>query len=380
MTISSRAATSLNVANGLPINVAPIEGISIECYENSVPPFVEETLQQLYGNLFSSLSHLRIYGMVENASTFVIRNDGIPTTVWLFRRERNTVRVLNEGITLDGTDVLRFADHVFETYNGIDLIRFHAVRPQMVALHYPSQRFNCLEDMVVALPASVEEYHASLGKSTRTYVKRYLNKAKRDFPSLSYRLVGPAEIDEKHLRRIIHLNRMRMASKGKISINDDETAERIVQLVMDCGAVGLLTIDNKVCAGTINYKVGDNYFLEILAHDLEYNDHRLGTLCCYLTICEMINRGGKEYHLLWGKDPYKTRLLGVQRDLDDLVLYRSRGTMLLNADTVFKNVLAARMRNARTWLHAGQSNNTLPARVVAGLLHGARMAGLIRSA
>jgi hypothetical protein len=156
-----------------------------------------------------------------------------------------------------------------------------------------------------------------------------------------------------------------MRGKDKDSSIDDAEIERIVRLARQCGMIGIMSLDGRICAGVINFRAGENYFLETLAHDPLYNEYRLGTLCCYLTICECIARGGNEYHFLWGHYDYKSRLLGVARDLDHVTIYRSLLQMVLRADTVLLNMANSRVRRAKVWLHNAERAESprLPARL-----------------
>ena len=364
--------------NTVAVQMAPWSDISIQCYDNDVPAFVGPALESLYGNLFSSLAYYRVFGGADNASTYVVREGKNIVCAWLFQRQRNTVRVINEGIRIDQDDVLRFAGYIFGRYPGVKAISFHAVRPIMADLPLPCQRFNCLEDMVLSLPSSPDNYMASLGRSTRSYIHRYLNKLKRDFPAFEYRALGPGEIEEWQIRHIIDLNRLRMASKGKESINDEDITRRIVQLSRECGLVGVIMVDGRICAGSINYRAGANFFLETLAHDPAYDDYRLGTLCCYLTICECIRRGGGEYHFLWGQDDYKSRLLGEQRDLDDVVIYRSWLHMVLYGKLAVQHAFHAGVRRARVWVRQVRRRDSLVGRIVARVWRFAKGAGAVK--
>ena len=348
----------------IAVTMTPGSDISIQCYEQDVPPFVGAALERLYGNLFSSLAYYRAFGGADNASVYVVREGKAIVCTWLFRRYRNTVRVINEGIAVEQEDLMRFANYVFSGYPSVNIISFHAVRPHIDDLPMPWQRFNCLEDTVLTLPASAEVYRASLGRSTRSYIHRYLNKLKRDFPTFQFRALAADRIEEKDIRHIIDLNRLRMASKGKESANDDDTTQRIVQLAGECGLVGAIMLDGRICAGSINYCVGTNYFLETLAHDPAFDDYRLGTLCCFLTICECIARGGNEYHFLWGQDEYKTRLLGVQRDLDDLVIYRSHWHMLLCGKLALQSIANGGKRYLRKWVRMMRKRDSFGGRIV----------------
>lgn len=353
-----------NINNALAVPGAPWSDIAIQCHENDVPPFIGPALERLYGNLFSSLAYYRVFGGAERASTYVVRDGKTVVCAWLFRRYRNTVRVINEGLRLQQDDVTRFARTIFSRYPSVNIISFHAVQVQKMELPLPSQCFNCLEDIVLTLPASADAYMASLGRSTRSYLTRYLNKLKRDFPSFRFAVLADDGVDELLIRHIIDLNRLRMASKGKESINDENVTQRIIQLAGECGIVGVIELEGRICAGSINYRVGQNYFLETLAHDPQYDDYRLGTLCCYLTICACIARHGKEYHFLWGQDEYKTRLLGVQRDLDNLIIYRSRLHMLLYGKLVVQHVTSGFVRRLRIWVRVMRKRKSIGGRLV----------------
>lgn len=365
--------------NAVAARMAPWPEFSIQCYDNDIPAFVGPALERLYGNLFSSLDYYRVFGGADRASVYVVREGNKVVCAWLFRRHRNTVRVINEGIRVDQDDVLRFAGYMFGRYPKVNVISFHAVRPNMADLPMPFQRFNCLEDMVLTLPATSESYLGSLGRSTRSYIHRYLNKLKRDFPGFAFHSMAADGITEDQIRHVIELNRLRMANKGRESINDEDITRRIVALSRQCGLLGVITINGRICAGSVNYRVGNNYFLETLAHDPAYDDYRLGTLCCYLTICECIARGGGEYHFLWGQDDYKKRLLGVQRDLDDIVIYRSWLHMVLVGKLVMQHTVQAAVRRARIWVRVARRRNSVGGRLANRLWRLMRGAGALNS-
>jgi hypothetical protein len=327
------------------------DDVSIHCYDNEVPPFVEAELERLYGHIFSSLIHFRAYGgLPGNTGAYVVRRNNSIVTIFLFVRERSRVRVINEGMKLHDEDVKRFADYVFATYRSVNVISFHAVLAEIRMLPFPYQRYTCTEDIVAIVPGSREAYLASLGKSTRSYIHRYENKLRRSFPSFCLKVYEKEEVRDEDVRAITKMNRERMAAKAKMSSNDDEETERIIALAKESGFVCVATIDGHVCAGVIHYRLGPNFFMPVIAHDAQYNDYRLGTICCFLSICECIARGCREYHFLWGKYEYKYRLGGIQRDLHHVAVYRSPLHLLLNADMALKIAVDGRLRLAKQWL------------------------------
>jgi hypothetical protein len=344
--------------------------IAISCYENEVPAFVEVELDRLYGSLYSSLAHFRIFGGIENASTYVVRANRTVIAVLLFRHDRGKVRVINEGMKISEQEIARFVNYIFTVFRFVQVISFHAIQTDIQRLPFPYQRFNCTEDSVVMLPDSAQAYLASLGNATRKNIKRHKNRLQRSFPSFCYRVYTKGGVEEQHIRDIIGLNRARMARKNTISSIGDEEAQMITRLAQECGLVGVATIDGRVCAGTITYRLGEHYVSRVNAHDPAYDHYRLGMLCCYLTICQCIAAGGKEFHLMCGREEYKSLLLGVQQDLDHLAVYRSRAHFLLHGDMAFKTAFSAYILQAKLWLlRQAKHEHGVMSRPASGFVH-----------
>jgi|GEM_PF-431507 len=329
------------------------EDTSFSLLENEIPAFAEAELERLYGSIYASMKQWRASGALdESIDTYVEYRGGKIKNLYLFHRENGEARVLNEGIVVGDEDVQRFARHLFERYSDIDIITFHAVQSTIRQPGYVHHGYHCLEDIVLTMPTTGDAYLASLGSATRSYIKRYLNKLKRSFPSFKHEVILNEEISEKDIGDLVAFNKARMEGKGKVQGIDTQELRRIILLAKECGMLSLFRIDGRICAGTINFRAGDNYFLEVIAHDPAYNEYRLGTLCCYLTICECIARAGKEYHFLWGPHDYKFRLLGVQRELDHLTIYRSRRHVLLHPRMAWRNWQLACKRQSRLRLQA----------------------------
>jgi hypothetical protein len=323
---------------------------TVTCYGNEIPSFVGYELDRLYGECHSSLLHFQIYQVAGNASTYIVRRDGEASTLFLFRRDKKKIRVLNECIAVEGDEVRRFAAYLFDADRSVETVVFEAVQADRFALGFPLQRYPCAEDTVLALPASVPDYNASLGRSTRENMKRYLNRLQRDFPSFAFSMSDKDAANEQHIRAIIGLNRGRMTIKNKVSSIGDEEEERILRCVKACGYVGIATIDGRFCAGVITYRNGSNFALRILAHDPAFDEYRLGFVCCYLTICECIGQGGKNFNFGWGEYAYKYRLGGIRRQLSRLVVYRSPFHMFKNTKLAVGTAVRGRAHCIKLWI------------------------------
>jgi len=332
------------------------EGISEALYLDCVPRFVGPALERLYENVFSVLPR-EDHG-ASDLSTYVETRDGQPQTLLLFRRRGHVVQVVNEGIQIDAARIERFAARVFRTFPSVSVIRFNAIRAELDRCSLPFQKAPCSEDIIVTLPGSVDAYFSSLGNATRKNIKRYRNRFARCFPEARHRVLSGAEVTQQHITAILSLNQARMASKQKLSAYAAGPSEQLADLVRRYGFVTVLELDGRVMAGEICSRIGRNYFSHIGAPDPAYDDYGLGTLSCYLTICECIRRGGAAFHFLWGRYQYKFLLGGVQHELARLTLYRSLTQLCLNGHTALQFALHEQLRKIR---HAAERSPAMPA-------------------
>jgi len=346
------------------------EDMTISCYENEVPAFIEVEMHRLYGSLYSSLVQFRIYNNSDDTSTYIVRRGENIITIFLFRKKNNTVYVINEVLSIDAEDISRFVSYIFTRFAVTSVIHFKSVQTGTLDLVFPYQRVNHLEDIVVTLPDTKENYRASLGKNTRRNIKRYTKKLTECFPSICYQVFEKGDVDFPTIRDIVTLNKSRMADKNKVSNINEADIQRLFLLAQKCGLVGVVKIDGKICAGGISFSAGSNYFLSVLAHDPAYDDCWLGILCCYWIIGQCIDLGGKEFHFLWGRYEYKYTLLGVKRDLDNVVVYRSYAQLLRNSHRALRIALHSCQRQVSLWLQELKRQDTAMSRlVITGLKH-----------
>ena len=342
--------------------------VATACYENEVPQFVEAEMERCFGSLFSALPHLRQTGkLTATTSTYVTRKDGQVEIVLLFERSGERVTVLNELVHLSKKDVSEFIAFVFARYESVSNIAFNAIRADLSGLPYPFQRFFCAEDIVISPLTSVDAYSASLKKNTRKSIRRHSNLLLRSHPSYTYTVLPSEAVSEEMVRQIIGFNRARMADKEKVSAYTDAESEWVCALASARGLVGVVTIEGRVCAGAVCCNVAGRYFMLVTAHDPEYDQFGLGILCCYRTICECIERDGKEVHLLWGRHAYKASLCGVPQRFDRIAIYRSRGDYLRNFDKVVFAAATGYLREARLWLVNAEGQENLKGRIATKL-------------
>src|SRR5690606_37055387 len=101
--------------------------ITTACYDNTIPSFVAGKLEQLYGSMYASFAHFDSYGGLNQASTYVAASIEGVQDILLYRKEKHAIQVINEQVRLDDKAIARFAHTMFERYNDVDTVSFHAI-------------------------------------------------------------------------------------------------------------------------------------------------------------------------------------------------------------------------------------------------------------
>jgi hypothetical protein len=254
--------------------------------------------------------------------------------------------------------VTRFSDYLFQRFGSIGVVEFHAVHAPIEKFPYPCQHFYQTEDFVLSLPNSSDAYLAKLGSATRKNLKKHLSRWQRDFPDSGYQVYEGNQIEESLLREVVTFNHMRMAAKNKVSAIDEAELNTMLRLARECGLLQVTRLQGRICAGTLLYRFGDHFVSRISAHDPKYDDHRLGTLACYWAVCEAIQRGGIDFHFMWGRYPYKSALGGELVELDHIAIYRSYWHMLGQAKLAALNAYGGYQREAPMWFLEQSSKNS----------------------
>lgn len=337
---------------------------TVSCYLGEVPEFVDLALSNRYETLHSSLAFFKVWRSIEHVNCYVAWRDGLAQEVLLFSCERRQVSVLNEMIEVAPAELQRFTDYIFENFPEADLIRFNAIDTITVGLGFPAQRYNAKDNFLVSLPATPDEYLAGLGKSTRANLRSRINNIRKNFPSFtSTRFVNEA-ISEAVIREIVRLSEHRIRDKG---VHHKHDVDRILALSKTCGFVVVLSIDGRMCAGSINYRIGASIFGEVTAHDPAYERHGLGALCVYYTACEAIKAGARKFYLGGGVFGFKGRMLGKRIDMDQLQIYRSHTRLLANLDRAALAFAHGQLRRLKNTLH--ENKGTFPVDFIFSMFH-----------
>lgn len=324
--------------------------VRISHFDNEVPAFAGPEIDRLYGHLYCSPSYFEVANELGGASTYVAQKSGVPVAVLLYRLTGHEVTVLNDYAAIDAEEIRRFADYIFNVFEAVKVVSFRKIRAGLLNIDRPRHAINCIEDLVVSLPQTVKEYDAALGRNMRRNIKRNTNALLKDYPSYRFQFYHEGDISEQHVRDIVSLSCLRMKSKNIEPRFNEEETRWIIDYAQKCGIAGVATIDGRVCAGIIGFRIGQGYFMHVIAHDLRFNEYSLGILCCYHAICEAIVRGAKRCHLLQGRYGYKYRLLAERRDIVHLDIYRNRLCSFLNGRRALHKEIKGRIWLGKQWL------------------------------
>lgn len=330
-----------------------LEPLSRCFYDQHIPPFVETVLDRRYGSLYASLPQLGLYSL-QGISTYVESHQNDIREVFLYRRDRRSIVVINQGMTLCSSAAQRFTDAVFQHEPGTNRIYFDAVclsdqRQLKRKIYLPVS-----EDIVINLPSNASDYLAVLSKSLR---KSLLSRLKR-ITGLQHQVIAGELIDDQILQKIIGFNHARMAAKQQDSAIDRAAYQRLLHLARERGAMGTLEINGRLCAGCLVCRFGDDVFSLLNAHDPAMNTLGLGKLLRYLMVLDAIRAGARRFHLLGGYFSSK-RPFGARRaPLYSLLIYRYRLAMLLDIGKLIRLLLRSLEYQFRTYLDDQKSEAT----------------------
>ncbi len=319
-------------------DAAPAEataGIVSEIYECAVPAFAEAALERLYGSMYASLRHLQLCGCERpQPHTWVGYRRGEVIGVLLFRLRGTQAVVLTEMIPLAAEIAEAFCRALFSRFAYAQSACFNAVTLAASLPRLPASHAAFSENYVIALPASVDDYFAALGKATRKTLRGYGNRLQRELPDLRWEARPASDLRADELRRLVRqlqaFKRDSMAARGKRAELSRRDTARLLALLSERGMVGVATAGGRICAGSLACRFGDNYVMLLAAADPALASFRLGMLCCFWAICDCLRDGARECHLLWGRYQYKAQLLGVPRPLHRVLVYRSLLQMALS--------------------------------------------------
>ncbi|WP_187271614.1 GNAT family N-acetyltransferase [Massilia arenae] len=339
-TMNDRLDDRLDLASGAARQEAVLVG-------RPFPPSLRVLLETCHENVFCTDARCAALPADAEVACYLALRDGDPVTGVLYRREGRTITVLSELLSIAGGALDQMARCLFARHQGVHLIHFPSVQTPPWPLPFPCQRYEATEDLVISLPGTAEAYLASLGPNTRAAIRRAQRAVAQQAPDLAFSFHGPDTIDRADVAALVELNCLRLASKRQAPSHTVDSVATLQSMLGAYGCVLFARSGGRIRAGVACTHVGRHAYMHVIAHDPSFDQSRLGLLCCFMSICESIRCGMREYHLLSGRYDYKRRLLGQQRDFDRIVVYRSLASVVASLPTYARTLVRGRGRQAK---------------------------------
>ena len=169
---------------------------------------------------------------------------------------------------------------------------------------------------VLTLPASFDEYLASIGKRERHELRRKRRRYEAAIGSLELVRVGGAG---EFFDQFVSLHRRSGGDKGSFMTAPMAGYFRALLSLPGWGIEALIGIDGQVAAASFGYRDEDGYFLYNSAFDPDLGHISPGQVMLGMMIERAIAEGCSVFDFLKGDETYKFRLGATARPLYDIV-------------------------------------------------------------
>ena len=299
-----------------------------------VDPALLAELPGLYGSLFATEAWFHAFDQAVPQGVCVLDH---PRHVLALTRQGDTVEVLNKAFPIAAADAERACRAIFAALP--DALRIHLeVLFAPRELRLPLRVLSSADDLVISLPATVDEYGASLGKKTRKNLRNFENRLRREHPDVETTVLSPTR-DElvRFVDDFVVWNAARMRERGTISSFEREADRRdkLERLLLEgCAEVQVTTIGGLAAAVEFVFFVGNEATIFAGAFDPRFGDLHLGFLSTYWAVREVIGRGCSRCHLLWATSDYKQHLGARPQTATRLSVFRTPWARLWSLDEV----------------------------------------------
>ena len=290
------------------------------------PARLLEELPDLYGSVFSTELWFRIFDGVEVSGVCLLEE---PRHVLAFWIDGDTAEVLNKAFPMSPRDAERACRALLRALPAVQRIHLEVTFPP-ADLHLPRRVLYAADDMVVDLPASADEYYASLGKRTRKNVRNFENRLRREHPDVVTTIAEAGDRAGDLMDQFLRWHLARAERQGIVSgyVTRPAQFSQVTELVRGAAEAQTTTIDGRLAAVEFVFFVGAEATLYAGSFDAAYEGLELGFLSTYWAIRETARRGARRCHLLWGTDYYKTLLGACPVAATRLSVFRSEAARL----------------------------------------------------
>ncbi len=313
-------------------------------YLSGVPEGADREVDALYSSLFSTVDYFSTYDDAQPTGAVVL---AAPRHILLFAAEGDTIEVLNKAIVMAPEDARRACLALFRAVPGARRIHLEVMFPPRL-LGLARRELYTADDMVVSLPASLEDYLAGLGQSTRQNLRRYQNRLRRAYPDLSTAVLPPEPERDDRFDLYLEWKRRRLQSQGETLYFDrlPDRIPRFRELLRRRGEIHLTSVGERIVAIVYTFPVGQACYAYQYAYDPDLDYYHLGLLSQYWVVADSLARGMRRVNFLWGTTYYKERLGARPVRAARLSVFRSQPARLYSLGEAWE-VQARRLRKSR---------------------------------
>jgi hypothetical protein len=303
--------------------------LDFKIYEDGSLKDIADILESLYHCPYCTLNFIRISNSNVRINALFIQHRGIPIHILLFSIKKRRVTILNMLYSISEEYINYVSEVIFEKYKEVRSVDFRKIYGKSSKnIIRPHLRIDLNHDILIQLPDNFEFYFSKLGKKTRHHLRQYSKKLEKRFTNVKFNVMSSNEITDDIVSQIVGFNRARMLQKGVISYVTTDIEKKLCAFSKIKGSIAVITLNDRVVAGTIFSKVGEHIYLDMISHDLIYDKYELGTLCLLNTISHCIKIKAKTIHMLYGTPDYKHQFLGKDKEVLDIAVFRYRTLMI----------------------------------------------------
>ncbi len=294
--------------------------ISTKCFDG-LPHEYESFLIEKYDSFVTTCQYIEIFHPPTEAHYMLLYENELLQDIYIFDIRGNTAVCLNSLIHLNMSNTTAFKNELFAHYPEVTNIEFPSIYNDI--FHDKSIITLRSDNYVIPLPDSMDGYFQQLGSSTRSNVRKHKRKFLNDYPNAKFVAKSGSEIDERMIDKIIRLNFERILSKNEVPHANHDDVNHHYNYSKHYGCVTYIELDGAIIAGCIAYTMHGSMYSYFLSHDNNYSKYNAGQLCMLFLIEVSIEKGFRDFHLLWGECEYKTRFLAKPRPLFSYKVFRS---------------------------------------------------------
>jgi hypothetical protein len=305
-------------------------GYTYQLADKIIPGTINPLLKELYKSSYCVEEYFETYiGSPDIFKTVHLFLKGHLKHIFVFTMEAHTAVLQNVMTAIGPEDADLFSKIVFASYPQLNIVQITSTYCPPSPLASNCRIVKSDTDFIIPLPESMEDYMSMLGKQTRKHIKYYVNRASRDFPDFVFRKQNKVEISRDEIRKVIQMHRVTLVRKQGRNILTEEYERKIGLFSAHYGMLCTVEMDGRTVAGTLSYLVDTSVFLHVLSFDYNYAKYNAGQVALFLTIEDLINKGYKKFHFLWGDLEYKKRFGGKPHDFYTYLLFKNNKSKLI---------------------------------------------------